>query len=611
MKYQLVARSGSSKGTQWQITKDLTVLGRSSECDVILPDSTVSRRHCEIVLRDGELMLTNLSGNNACLVNGVPVGHRRLKIGDELSIGVSIILVTGDTRLPPARDVSEDETVKCSYLDAQYRYDVDGEDLRDDTARTIHDLHGLYSLSLVLGGSASREEAVRNVHTFLTNAFPSCHSCIYSTSDGVNPNTIDPVLAAGSEGILSSGKDLLTLSLAEGKSLLRSAPSNENAASKVIDTMVAPVDIRGQTMGLFVVEGIENESKLGEDDLKFLTAIARISAPYLRILADCERLEKECSTIRRSETPGFSLIGGSRAIGRVRKLIRQAAQTHLSTLILGETGTGKELIARLIHELSGEDTGRYIVVNCPAIPSELFESELFGHEAGAFTGAHERRIGLVEQADGGTLFFDEIADLSLSHQARVLRVLEDGVFRRVGGGTDIQVRFRTIAATNKDLARAVELGAFREDLYHRVNAFEIQMPPLRKRPSDVQPLAEEFLRRFALVTGGQQLKLSTEAVELLKTLPLRGNVRELKNRVQRAAAMAKDRDLTSFDFATPSSSVSQAGSLPVDSSLRQAEKNHIAAVLRDCGGKVSEAAKRLEVSRSTLYKKIGEHGIAT
>lgn len=624
MAFQLVGKSGHAKGVHWSLESPSTLVGRSSDCDVVLSDETVSRRHCEFWNRDNQLTLVNLSDANICLVNGVPSTTCPVAAGDEVAIGVSTFFITqgseGDQ--PVSQGVSEAKTTAIFELDSEYEHELIAATTGQQDIRTIRDLHELYMLSLTLGDIISQSKAIEIVHDFTTKSFDGCRSAVYLADGRAKDGSPNLWLAAGSDTDGVSLQELMRKSFLENEPFLQRGAIEGDNGSLPATVLVAPMAVRGESFGVLLVESQSEKARLDERDLNFLSALGRTACPHLRAMGRtaCRHLhtmpeslgiEEECSFLRDNQAQGFNLIGDSRAIGRVRRSIRQAARTDLSTLILGETGTGKELVARLIHELGGESIGRYIVVNCPAIPRELFESQLFGHESGAFTGARERHIGLVEQADGGTLFFDEIADLSLSHQARVLRVLEDGVFRRVGGATDIQVHFRSIAATNKDLARAVESGAFREDLYHRINAFEIQMPPLRKRPSDVPLLAEEFLRRFARVTGDQPLRLSAEAAELLKTMPFRGNVRELKNRVNRAASMARDRDLTISDFATSSSSISRPESPPVVSSLREAEKNHITAVLRDCGGKVSEAAKRLEVSRSTLYKKLGDHGIST
>jgi two-component system response regulator HydG len=290
------------------------------------------------------------------------------------------------------------------------------------------------------------------------------------------------------------------------------------------------------------------------------------------------------------------------------------ARTPLNVLITGETGTGKELAAQMLHEGSPRAAGPLISVNCAAIPDHLFESEMFGHEKGAFTSADKKRLGRFALANQGTLFLDEIGELSSENQARLLRVLERGVFHPVGAERESHADVRVIAATNRDLRRAIHDGRFRRDLYHRICAVEIELPPLRQRPSDIPLLAQHFFHDYTTRNKQTRLGISPEAMDRLEKAPWPGNVRELRNAIERATALAKSDYITPQDLHFLSQSVRSHDDpdnphgnalLP----LGEVERQHIVKVLEACGFNVSAAARVLGVHRNTLHNKIAEYGI--
>jgi transcriptional regulator with PAS, ATPase and Fis domain len=307
------------------------------------------------------------------------------------------------------------------------------------------------------------------------------------------------------------------------------------------------------------------------------------------------------------------MIGRDEKMLAIFEWIRTAAKSDIAVLILGPTGSGKELVAKMIHELSRRGQERFQAVNCAALPDTLFESEIFGYEKGAFTGAHDRKPGRLELANGGTLFLDEIGDLSLVAQAKLLRVLEDRRFERLGGNRSIQVDFRLISATNRPLDLFVRESRFREDLYYRINAFSIRLPALKERTVDIPVLANRFLARYCAANGlpldGKQL--SREAEELLTTYHWPGNIRELESTVSRAALSSPGRVIRAADMEflhgrEPRVEEDTSTRLP---SLRDAERAHIMRVLDAVDWNKLEAAKVLDISRGTLYRKIDEYGL--
>jgi DNA-binding NtrC family response regulator len=327
-------------------------------------------------------------------------------------------------------------------------------------------------------------------------------------------------------------------------------------------------------------------------------------------------LERRASVSTEDQSPSVQrfreMIGRDEKMLIVFEWIRTAAKSDISVLILGPTGSGKEVVARMIHELSRRADAKFQAVNCAALPDTLFESEIFGYEKGAFTGAHDRKPGRLELANEGTLFLDEIGDMSLIAQAKLLRVLEERRFERLGGHKSIAVDFRLISATNRPLDQFVRDGRFREDLYYRVNAFAIRLPSLRERQVDIPVLAERFLARYCAAQGLplESKTFSREAIELLMSYPWPGNIRELESTVSRAALSAPGRSIriqdVEFLHSTRPSAVTSSDRMP---SLAEAERAHIVRVLEAVQWNKKEAARVLDISRGTLYRKIDEYGL--
>jgi two-component system nitrogen regulation response regulator NtrX len=316
---------------------------------------------------------------------------------------------------------------------------------------------------------------------------------------------------------------------------------------------------------------------------------------------------------RQQEQP--TMVGESPAMNQLRQHVSLAAPTNGRVLILGENGTGKELVARTIHHTSRRKSGPFVEVNCAAIPEELIESELFGHVRGAFTGAVADKPGRFEQAHGGTIFLDEIADMSLKTQAKVLRVLQEQVMERVGGTQRIKVDVRVLAATNKDLTGEIRAGRFREDLYFRLNVIPIFVPALRDRQGDIAMLAEHFMAMLAAEYGKRPKRLAPEAAARLQQYGWPGNVRELRNVIERVIIMVGDDTITAQDLGflgrsgVPEIPLSQGPVVPLSDARDQFEKDYILRILASQNGNMSRTAEILGVERSNLYKKLRAFGI--
>jgi len=337
-------------------------------------------------------------------------------------------------------------------------------------------------------------------------------------------------------------------------------------------------------------------------------------------------LVTETKVLKRKVSKVRPILGNSQAIAKIKETIDRVAPTDARVLITGANGSGKELVARWLHEKSNRANAPLIEVNCAAIPSELIESELFGHEKGSFTSAVKQRIGKFESATGGTLFLDEIGDMSHSAQAKVLRALQESKITRVGGEKEIEVDVRVVAATNKDLLKEIELGNFRMDLYHRLSVILIHVPPLAERKDDIALLTQNFLDEICGEYGMPVKKISEDALDALKTLPWTGNIRELRNMVERLIILS-DKVITDNDvrsFANPSGPVSEttASSAAATSSQTDfnqfknfqeykdaAEREYIKFKLEKNNWNVSKTADDIDIQRSHLYSKIEKYGL--
>jgi len=300
------------------------------------------------------------------------------------------------------------------------------------------------------------------------------------------------------------------------------------------------------------------------------------------------------------------LIGQSKSMQEIFKLIVDVAKTDSNVLITGESGTGKELVAKAIHAKSSRCYGPFIVINCGALTESLLESELFGHEKGAFTGAQYARKGHFEMADSGTLFLDEIGEISMKMQIDLLRVLEEKKISRVGGTELIDVDVRIIAATNLDLKEAVKQRNFRQDLFFRLNVISIHLPPLRQRKEDIPLLANHFLRKYAQKINKKIDSISSSAMDLMLKYDWPGNVRELENAIERAVVIGKTRKIIPEDLPFFRQ---ESGFAPKGKSIREWEKAHILQILNECEWNISQSAKILEIDRATLYNKIKKYGL--
>ena len=383
----------------------------------------------------------------------------------------------------------------------------------------------------------------------------------------------------------------------DGIELLEKVKQEYSETIVVIITAYGSIDTAVQAM------------KLGASDYLLKPFKPEQLSLVMEKIAHQKKLESEYNYLkgRLDEITRFdNIIGQSRKMEDIFRLIPEVAQSDSSILIVGETGTGKELVAKAIHAKSQRSHGPFIAINCGAIPDTLLESELFGHQKGAFTGAIHGRKGFFEVVSGGTLFLDEIGEISPKMQIDLLRVLEEKKITRIGDREPIDVDFRLISATRQDLENRVAEGTFREDFFYRINVIMIKIPPLRERKEDIPPLVQHFLEKYSRETAKRVDRVDRRAMELLKSYDWPGNVRELENAIERAVVLSKSRTLGDENFSFLRSTLAQSLR---PKSLREMERNYVRQVLDDCEWNVTRAAKTLDINRVTLHKMIKRYNM--
>jgi Nif-specific regulatory protein len=381
-----------------------------------------------------------------------------------------------------------------------------------------------------------------------------------------------------------------------------------------------PIIHARKVLGTITAERVYHNRRLLKQDVQLLTTIAGMIAPavdlYLMENVEKVRLENENARLKGELKAKFkpsNIIGNAKSMKQVYNLIHKVASTKATVLILGESGVGKELVASAIHYDSAISTGPFIKFNCAALPEGLVESELFGHEKGAFTGATGPRAGRFEQANGGTIFLDEVGELSLPIQAKILRILQERTFERVGGNKPIKVDIRIIAATNRNLTELIDKGQFREDLYYRLNVFPMTIPPLRERGSDIVLLADYFASVYGKEMGKEITRISTSALNMLLAYSWPGNVRELENVMERSVILSEDGVIHGYNLPPSLQTPDEPGGgfgVGLDARLAAVEYEMIVDALKTHRGNMTEASKELNLTRRVLGLRMERHNIS-
>lgn len=627
-------------------------VGRSTTNRLVLHDESCSRNHCEVFFSDHAWRVRDLGSRNGTSVGDEPVeGDVALQCGDVIRIGqCRVAFTTNLERHPPAPgDVSVDgdretspaveDREKPSILHRSSEPGfLSGGAERTSEATSGKELARLYQLGLQMGSAENRQTLTDVVLDSLAKETVADIGAVLLVGPEApqNPAPADlQVMAYHSEKdlpyrrvsdnlsriVLSGREAVLAQDVAQDQQLAVFDSLGEMRAMSVI---CAPIHCDDRVRGLIHLYATNPDNPLDLQDLEYTVAVARQLALALDRLSERDQLRSglnqvrnENKSLRQQLNNDFQLIGTSRPITELKERIDLIAETEANVLIRGESGCGKELIARSIHTRSPRRDGPFVCMNCAALNESLLESELFGHEKGAFTGATERKPGRFEQADGGTLFLDEIGEMSLAIQAKFLRVLEGHPFERVGGSKQLSVDVRILAATNRDLESAVEDGEFRKDLYFRLHVAELVAAPLRERRDDIPRLAEFFLKRFVQKTGRVITGFTDDAMDVLVNYEWPGNVRELQNTIERTVILCRNELVCASDvqLSTLGSRLSPEPSpLPPQAyrevSLGEIEREHILATLDHTDWNKSRASQILGIERSTLDRKLKRYHVS-
>jgi Nif-specific regulatory protein len=606
-------------------------IGRATTNHIVLnKDELCSREHAEIYFADDRWRVCDLNSLNGTHVNNERLdGEWELSPGDDVHVGrTHLIYIEDMEQLPelPPQPKPSGEGMAIKKRLGQTRFltplpeGATALDQAPSQRRSLsRDLALLYRLALDMGSAGSYGELVRIVLDSMLEAIPADVGAILSVKEGRELEVAahrnrDPSLHNYSRVSEYVSREVLSTReavLAEDVPGDRHLKNRESLSDLHTTSLIcAPIMFGERVLGLIHLYCTDDRKKLDDEDLEFAVAVAKTLGTAIHQLQKQDSLSAENRSLRDQLRVESELVGESQAIREVEKQIGRVAGTNATVLIRGESGSGKELVARAIHYSSLRKDGPFVCLNCAALTETLLESELFGHEKGAFTGATEKKIGKFEAADRGTIFLDEIGEMNPSTQAKFLRVLEGHPFERVGGHTPIKVDVRVVAATNQPLEQAVHAGTFRRDLFFRLQVVEIRVPPLRERKSDVPLLAEHFLKRFVRETGRKVRGFTPAALKKMEQYDWPGNVRELRNVVERAVALssgpmldAADVWLSSLD-ALRTTAHAPAAPAYQPLSLEDVEKEHILRTLTYTDWNKSKAAEILQIERSTLDRKI-------
>ncbi len=601
---RIVLKTGLAKGASWPIGEEPLVIGRDRSCAIVVPDSQVSRRHCEIRMAGGRAELHDLGSSNATLVNGHLAADCRLKLNDELTIGQAVFVITdaADAAPPATGSFTTHTTVSLAEGQAVYLSNDASQEQDESGFHKTTDVIQLFRHSRTFSRATTLDALIAALQAAVLERFAPRHYWFALASPSAADLTPAQAWSDSGEPV-EVPQAVLAQAIAEMRGFLVPRRVRHQGRVAIEISLTAPIAFGGHPIAAMAFQSLSTHRVYDETDLHFLVALAHTVAPFFGAVEKRGALERELSRLRAASQAQWAIIGDSRAMQTLHKRIAQAAATEHAILITGETGTGKELAAHQVHEQSERSALPFVAVNCAAIPNELFGSELFGHEKGAFTGAASRKTGLLETCGGGTLFLDEIGDLSPENQARILRAIETKRFRRVGGTQEIEADFRVVAATNRDLGAAMDSGLFRADLYHRLRGVEITVPPLRDHKDDVRPLADHFLEAARPHLKRPLRGLSEDAIAFLENHGWPGNVRELKHGVETAATFANTEYITAQDLDAVVRACADPGRPPT---LADMEQKLIADALAYCGGNVVQAALVLGISKATLYRRLAD-----
>ena len=606
MKPRLIAIDGPLRGETIELSESPVGIGRGEANAAVVADPSASRQHCEIVAADGRYTVRDLGSRNGTFVNRVPVRERVLEEGDEIKAGKSVFRFVVADSPAPSHDsvVFQDGAVDAGtvvLLPQDASVYLEPEDALDATAPAPVAASGYRALLRISAALLQRGTAVSfsdRLLECLLDTVPASAAAVL-LSDGANLTVRTRDRVAGPEGAVEVNRTLVDRALQDGVSLL-SGPA-----------LVVPLQGNRGIAGAIYLSSTQT-GVFTRNDLQIVAAAGVLAGFAIDDVRRFDQIQAENELLEYERRQQYNMVGDSAAMQTVYRNVARVAASDSTVLITGETGAGKELVARAIHLGSSRAQRPFVAINSAALTESLLESELFGHERGAFTGAVAMKKGKLEVADGGSLFLDEIAELPLSLQAKLLRVLQEREFERVGGTRSIRVDIRLIAATNRDLHAGVRNGTFRQDLLYRLDVVRLKLPPLRERREDIPLLANYFLSKYAPGCGRKIAGISKQARACLEAYQWPGNVRELQNAIERAVVLGSGELIMPEDLPEQ---VLECASAPLVATntfhglLREQKAVTILSAIEASGGNMTEAARRLNLNANYLHRLVNNLGL--
>jgi Nif-specific regulatory protein len=622
---------GGGEERQHRFTKGVIRIGRVDGNDLVLGVSHISSRHAQIQFQDGGYHLSDLGSTNGSLVLRA---DRQILVGPKGQPNVELLtgdqLILGDIDSPVRLLVTiepEEKTPQANTIVAAIPRRQSAEVSRR-IAADVEIVQVLFHVVEVLNSGSNREEVLSRIARGALDAISDAIDSLVILRDDDDDLKVAAQAHRGEGLARQPNAKICEQVFQKGEALLFGQASPEVPASTLVNMGVgsgiaAPLWVENEVAGVLQVNCLTGRHDLSSLELDLAIALAHhagIAIEKASLIGQLRRAEaqlrEENAFLKQRTQLKMSMVAESAAMKKVIEELKRAASSDVTVLLQGETGTGKEVTAQFVHDNSRRANQLIIPVNCGALTETLLDSELFGHKKGAYTGALSDRKGVFEMASDGTVFLDEIGEMPLNLQVRLLRVLEEGKIRRVGESVERAVNMRIIAATNKDLKQLVADGGFREDLYYRLRVFPLTLPPLRDRPGDIEPLCLHFARRYADQVGRRITGVDPGFIEALAQYSFPGNVRELANEVERAVVRVDDGQPLTADLLSEEVLSSSGGEGPITPSgttLRDLLARHERDIIIDClqrhAGRKSAAAQELGLTRQGLAKKIDRLGI--
>ena len=621
---RLEAVNGPLEGQVFSLQEGELSIGREPTNRISLLDPLVSRRHCVIRQVGADVRLEDLDSRNSTFVNGVPVKERVLVHGDQVRVGSSVFVFHGspDEALPGSSSLRLDNSATPSGPTVILRkenavYLQPSQAGLPSSARTVRDLNALLNFSRTLSSVQDLATLQQKVLDAIFEVAPADRAAVLLLEAGAEEfaSVLGRYRNAGPEQPIQASQTILRQVVAENVAVLSNDIIEDEAyraadslvAPRVRSVLAAPMEAQGKLVGVLYLDASTPGVQFDAGLLQLILALGNIAGLAMENARHLEWLGGENRRLQQELMADHGMVGESQPMKAVLDFISRVAGRESTVLVWGESGTGKELVARAVHANSGRADKPFVAINCAAITETLLESELFGHEKGAFTGAVSQKKGKLETAEGGTVFLDEVGELAVPLQAKLLRVLQEREFERVGGTRPIKVDIRLIAATNRDLKEASRAGSFRQDLFYRLNVVSVRMPALRERKEDIPLLANFFAVRFGEKVKRRVAGISPKARACLLRYQWPGNVRELENAIERAVVLGSTELIQVEDL--PESIVEETAEegepvTALHEGLRQAKKELIERAIEQAGGNYTEAAGILGVHPNHLFRLI-------